>query len=471
MSRHSGTRGLLLLLGLSLAGCGDDNGPKVDAGRDGGGTLDARRDGAIDAVDSRAIDAGADRQGDAVTIVDGPTLDGEGARDVAADERDAALDGVAVGETRGDGAAVDGAIGEAGISEGGAVDGLPANIFVATLTGAEEMPPVATTAGGSATFVLSTDRTQLTYAITQTVANATAVDIRSGAGGENGPLAYTLAPVSAAMSGMFMLNPGDADKLESGMLYLNVHSQANPTGELRGQILRPGDTLWVANMTGGQETPPVTSAATGHAAVILDSSKAMLRYHVTTTGLTGATAAHFHKSVATLPGPVVYPITPVGPTMDGTITITSQDATDIMAGRWFVNAHTTANPNGEIRGQLILPGEILYAATLSGTNVVPPVATSSASGGAEFMLSPSGTTLRYVADITGAASTAATINNAAAGANGPVVFPLTFSAGGLMGTLTVSAVDISNLNGGNYYVNIQTAANPTSELRGQITMQ
>jgi hypothetical protein len=117
-----------------------------------------------------------------------------------------------------------------------------------------------------------------------------------------------------------------------------------------------------------------------------------------------------------------------------------------------------------------LPGEVLYAAGLSGSNEVPPV-TSAATGGAQFILSPSGTSLRYEAVVTGAAPTSAEIDNATSGNNGPVVFPLAFSAGGLMGTLTVSSIDVNNLNSGNCYINIKAAANPTGELRGQVTMQ
>jgi hypothetical protein len=52
-----------------------------------------------------------------------------------------------------------------------------------------------------------------------------------------------------------------------------------------------------------------------------------------------------------------------------------------------------------------------------------------------------------------------------------VVFPLSFGTGGLKGTLTVSAIDVTNLNAGNYYVNIMTATNPAGELRGQIMLQ
>ncbi len=464
---------VLLMAGLSLAGCGDENdNNKADSGtRDGGGTADAKQDGGKDVgnIDGTLPgDAAPDAPigdgpiGDALPPVDG-VIDG-----AVADARDGAVDAPLGDVPIVDGGAIDGAAVDGGLSEVGAVD-TAAMVFVAVLSGAEEVPPVQTSATGSATFVLSTDRTQLTYAVTHTVANATTAAIEAGAAGETGPVAYPLTPVSAAMSGVIMLNPGDADKLDNGMLYVNIRSQANANGELRGQLLHPGDSLFVAKLTGGQETPPTNSAATGRAALILNSSKSMIRYHVTTTGLTG-TAAHIHKAVAAVAGPVVYPLLPVGATMDGMITITALDAADLAGGLWFVNVHTQANPNGEIRGQLIMPGEVLYAASLSGANEVPAV-TSTGSGGAQFILSASGQTIRYAATITGVSATGANISNATAGNNGPVVFPLGFGTSGLEGTLTVSSIDVNNLNSANYYVNVLTSANPNGELRGQIMAQ
>lgn len=40
-----------------------------------------------------------------------------------------------------------------------------------------------------------------------------------------------------------------------------------------------------------------------------------------------------------------------------------------------------------------------------------------------------------------------------------------------MGTLTVSSIDLNDLNPGNHDINLKTAANPTGELRGRITLR
>ncbi|MBC7801475.1 MAG: CHRD domain-containing protein, partial [Gemmatimonadaceae bacterium] len=36
----------------------------------------------------------------------------------------------------------------------------------------------------------------------------------------------------------------------------------------------------------------------------------------------------------------------------GGATLTDAQLADVLAGRWYANLHTAANPNGEIRGQL-----------------------------------------------------------------------------------------------------------------------
>jgi len=36
----------------------------------------------------------------------------------------------------------------------------------------------------------------------------------------------------------------------------------------------------------------------------------------------------------------------------GMATLNTAQTNDLMAGKWYMNLHTSANPNGEIRGQV-----------------------------------------------------------------------------------------------------------------------
>jgi hypothetical protein len=72
------------------------------------------------------------------------------------------------------------------------------------------------------------------------------------------------------------------------------------------------------------------------------------------TGLT-ATAAHIHTGAVGVNGGVLYPLTLTSIGAQGTQAITTADLANLEAGNFYVNAHTAANPGGEIRGQIGKP--------------------------------------------------------------------------------------------------------------------
>ena len=109
-----------------------------------------------------------------------------------------------------------------------------------------------------------------------------------------------------------------------------------------------------AQLDAKQEVPPNGSPATGSLEASFSKTTSVLKWKVTYSGLSGpATAAHFHGPA--LPGQnagVVVPFnSPLSP-IEGTATLTPGQIADLMAGKWYVNVHTAANPGGEIRGQV-----------------------------------------------------------------------------------------------------------------------
>jgi hypothetical protein len=110
-----------------------------------------------------------------------------------------------------------------------------------------------------------------------------------------------------------------------------------------------------ATLDGKSEVPPNTSAATGTADVDFDAATKKLTWKVTYSGLSGpATAAHFHgPAEAGKNAGVALAIPNAGTSpAEGSATLTDAQAADLMAGKYYVNIHTAANPGGEIRGQL-----------------------------------------------------------------------------------------------------------------------
>jgi hypothetical protein len=111
-----------------------------------------------------------------------------------------------------------------------------------------------------------------------------------------------------------------------------------------------------ATLDGKSEVPPNTSAATGTADIDFDAASKKLSWKLTYSGLTGpATAAHFHGPAAAGANAGVKVAIPNAGTspVEGSATLTDEQAADLVAGKYYVNVHTTANPGGEIRGQVM----------------------------------------------------------------------------------------------------------------------
>jgi hypothetical protein len=98
-----------------------------------------------------------------------------------------------------------------------------------------------------------------------------------------------------------------------------------------------------------------TSNATGKLAGTFDTQTKELSYTVEYSGLSGpAVAAHFHGPAE--PGQDAGVAVPVTDELTSPITskatLTDAQAADLLAGKYYFNLHTQANPKGELRGQV-----------------------------------------------------------------------------------------------------------------------
>ena len=100
------------------------------------------------------------------------------------------------------------------------------------------------------------------------------------------------------------------------------------------------------------EVPPANSPGGGLANFTYDTVTKMFSWTVTYAMLTGpVTGAHIH-------GPadegknagILIPFPAVATPITGSMTLTDAQAAEMMAGKWYVNIHTAANPGGEVRG-------------------------------------------------------------------------------------------------------------------------
>ena len=129
---------------------------------------------------------------------------------------------------------------------------------------------------------------------------------------------------------------------------------ANPSPGGGGGPIR-SVRAFAAQLSGAEVVPPVGGGGSGTAAVTLYPGGKWMTWEVDYVGLSGpATAAHFHGPAAA--GANAGVAVGLGPNLDspivGSAEVTDAQAADLVAGRWYVNIHTAANPNGELRGQV-----------------------------------------------------------------------------------------------------------------------
>jgi len=113
-----------------------------------------------------------------------------------------------------------------------------------------------------------------------------------------------------------------------------------------------GDDIKV-KLSGDQEVPPVTTKASGSGTIVIGTDKSVSG-GVTTTGIQG-TAAHIHVGKAGTNGPVAVPLAKKGDngwSVAAGAKLSDTQYQSYKAGDLYVNVHSAAHPDGEIRGQL-----------------------------------------------------------------------------------------------------------------------
>ena len=105
------------------------------------------------------------------------------------------------------------------------------------LSGANEVPPVTTQASGEGTITIADDGAVSGSVTTKGVAG-TAAHIHEAAAGKNGPVIVPLTKEGDTykVPAGAKLTDAQMKSFKAGDLYVNVHSDANKGGEIRGQL-------------------------------------------------------------------------------------------------------------------------------------------------------------------------------------------------------------------------------------------
>ncbi|WP_165821971.1 CHRD domain-containing protein [Hymenobacter edaphi] len=363
----------------------------------------------------------------------------------------------------------------------------PHLLLGAQLTGDQEVPAVATAARGVASFTLNATRDTLfiTGAFNGLSGPVTQAHVHDGARGVAGPVVTNLLPFITANRLRGFLTGADIDRAKlskylRGEYYINVHTAANPAGEIRGQIEVESDAEYAATLSGAQEVPAVTTSGTGLGTFNLSQDQTRLRFKVVVAGLGSAiTNSHFHTGAAGVSGPVIVGTESfrTGNVIEGEITPTAAFLTALAAGQIYFNVHTVNNPGGEVRGQVLPTVRSLpHDARLTGAQMVPAVVTAGHAV-AVLRLNTTLDTARIVVAHTGLSGAPTAVQFHAAEAGQPISASTLFASAALTPTsgnllsfflsgLTPAGLNLL-LSGGGTVV-FTTAANPNGEIRGQI---
>jgi hypothetical protein len=265
---------------------------------------------------------------------------------------------------------------------GGEVRGqlLAPTTFTTEISGAEEVPPIGTTASGRSRIVLAPDALSFSAVVVTDLSahQITQAHIHVGPRGMNGPPAFFLAESGFVSPRLVTLTPADflpsaeaptyqdfLAALRAGNTYVNVHTATFPDGEIRGQVRAP--VTLAAMLSGGQEVPPVVTAASGRGQVVINADRDRLRFALAVTDLPAdqITQAHIHVAPAGMNGGVAFFLADDGFSSPLLGTLAPEDflsppeaptfaefVAALLGGGTYMNVHSMTQPDGEIRGQL-----------------------------------------------------------------------------------------------------------------------
>ncbi|MFT7299025.1 MAG: hypothetical protein ACI9WO_001847 [Sphingobacteriales bacterium] len=208
-----------------------------------------------------------------------------------------------------------------------------------------------------------------------------------------------------------------------------------------------------------------------------------------TNGLTVAiTGAHLPRAPSGTAGGVVTNLSTLisGTKITGSMAVPAElkDSLEILVktGQIYLNLHTAANAGGEVRGQALASQDLYFDGGITTGQVAAPIMTASSGFGAGHgYINRSFDEYRYLfiieADSLTGTITEAGLYVGALGAAGVLVKTLTVTGGNRIGgkwsksdaTQPLTDDNINSFLYGDVYIKISTAANPSGEIRGQLT--
>lgn len=111
--------------------------------------------------------------------------------------------------------------------------------FLATLTGANEVPANGSPATGTATLTFNSTTKIFTITVNHNIASPTGGHIHKAAAGVSGPVVFPFSSLASPISYTSVaLDATQEADLYANLYYVNIHTAAYPGGEIRGQLIK-----------------------------------------------------------------------------------------------------------------------------------------------------------------------------------------------------------------------------------------
>ena len=349
------------------------------------------------------------------------------------------------------------------------------------------------------------------------------IHLHQGEIGQNGGIVrnlnrFEIDDRSGRFNGAFTLTDPELETAKADAFYINLHTENNPSGELRGQV-NFLDGLQISfglglPMSESFEVPPVAdSPAEGIVNATLDNNTLIIQgtfsglssdlFSVGGTDLEGnaESSVHLHQGLANSTGGIArnFNVTDNGDGSGGflgSFSLSDDEVVAAKSGNFYVNLHTENNLGGELRAQVLVnetaPGNDALVGFLPmlESQVVDLDSNTQAGGvfssellgnnfnifGRFFGLSSDLFNVGPEQDSEGNSQSSAQLYLGEIGENGAFLRNLTVletdgNSGFFSGNFTLDETEVAAVESGGVYINLHTQNNQSGELRGQVILE
>jgi Bacterial Ig domain/CHRD domain len=228
----------------------------------------------------------------------------------------------------------------------------------AAMSSVQVFPTPDSKASGMARIHVDSNTGAVSGTVTLSGMTARTVSLNQGFAGSAGEAVVTLVP-RAGSAGEFVvpanvtLSAEQAGAFAQGRLYVIATSDANPNGEIRGQLAPESVRVTFSGLDPSPEAAALGLRASGVAATTVDTRAGTLTVHVNTAGVEDATAASVLSGAAGTPlAELARSPVEMGHFSTELARISASDVESFEAGRLSVSVAASAAPAGALRGAI-----------------------------------------------------------------------------------------------------------------------